>query len=424
MAIVKNQDLPLGEIEDQLDPPIPFDDQYRRTLGEGIYHPKLPVGEEMVTFSKKESRPAERSSSKFSKPANREAWREKFKECLACWAAQVDTEEDIDECHSAGSRHYVKPWVYVPGAQNTYFQQFMKDCLDWNATHSEEKFPKCDDLMPQPSEFEVCGGDFQEFEFTHENGPHLTNWPCGGYVDALTWEAPGNIDLCPELIQLEFEDLDFRRGCAFATKKDPELCCCTEMPALEMSYTTLEMGLNEQQVLSVDPAFPGCPPYEWELDGPGQFSDPTETTITYTAPVTAVGCPKANITLRDKCETTANISIRITGWWETYLQYEWVLAWTTSCIPYQPEIIYHWYIYRYSRYCGTGEIEFGPTYETEITTGSPDPETSPTFCCDEGEDEDCLLCVGGGQNRYGKMFTTGLCHLCKEVPPECCPQEE
>jgi hypothetical protein len=63
MAIVKNQNLPLDEIEDQLTPPIPFVDTYRRVLSEGIDHPRLEAGYEIVTFSKKESRPANRSKS-------------------------------------------------------------------------------------------------------------------------------------------------------------------------------------------------------------------------------------------------------------------------------------------------------------------------------------------------------------------------
>jgi hypothetical protein len=235
MAIVKNQDLPIDEVEDQLDPPITFIEQYRRTLGEGIDHPKHPAGDETVTFSKRESRPATRSSSEFSKPISREEWRDEFKDCLECWEKQYDTEEDLNECTNYGSRQYVKPWSYVPGAKNTYFNQFMSECLLWAKENPGVPMEKCDE----------------------ETIP------------------PGS-------------------------------------PGIAIVYDSLIMGCGEEQSLSVDPAEPGCPPYEWQVSGGGDLSTYEGAGVTYSAPESNSNCTvKPVITVTDKWGKEATVSLAV-----------------------------------------------------------------------------------------------------------------
>lgn len=312
MAIVKNQDLPLEDIEDQVDPPIPFVDTYRRVLSEGIDHPKLPAGEEVVTFSKKESRPASSSGSPFSKPAGREAWRQRFKECLNCWGVQVDTDEEIDPCQSAGSRKYVKPWEYVAGARNTVFHQFMKECLNWAVGFPDEKFPKCEDLEVSADSNEFCPNGQIFFTATNGNDVVIVGVDCGTIVDTMVWQAPATWAECPDEVKIYFDDEDGRKGCVSLHKMSEEECCCAINPEVEIHYDSLIMGCSEIQTLSLNPDAVGCAPYAWSIEGGGELSSYEGESVDYTAPETNPGCASnPSITVTDACGNTSTVHLAI-----------------------------------------------------------------------------------------------------------------
>lgn len=312
MAIVKNQDLPLDYIEDKVDPPIPFIDSYRRVVGEGIDHPELPAGEEIVTGRKTESRPGTRSDSEFSKPSDREAWRDEFKNCLACWGNQVDTEGEVDPCHSAGSRHYVTPWEYVSGAQNTYFNQFMKECLDWAVAHPGEIFPKCEDLQIGQSDDDFCPNGQISFSVSNGVNPAITGMTCGELYAPMIWQAPAIWGDCPEEVIIYFTDDDGRKGCGYLHRMTEIECCCEINPELEISYTALTMGCGAEQELGINPDAHGCAPYSWELDGDGSISETEGETTIYTSPESNPQCvSRPTITLRDGCGNSAAIQLAI-----------------------------------------------------------------------------------------------------------------
>lgn len=312
MAIVKNQDLPLEDIEDKLDPPIPFIEQYRRTLDEGIDHPALPAGEETVTYSKSWSRPATRSEGTSSPTETNQAWRDKFRECLDCWENQVDTEEEVDDCHSAGSRHYVKPWEYVPGAQNTYFNQFMKDCLDWAKANPGKKFPKCEDLEPVPSPFEYCPGEVKNFTVGNGKNPVVVSADCGEKTGDLEVTITADPETCPEECEVKFSDDDGRKGCAEGTKKADEECCCSQEIPLAIVYSTLLMTCGGEQTFTIDPEQAGCEPYTWSLEGGGSIEHTEGDHTKYTAPATNPECAlNPTIKLTDSCGVESEIKLAV-----------------------------------------------------------------------------------------------------------------
>lgn len=301
MAKVKDQSIPTDQFEDTLDPPIDFKDQYRRALSEGIDHPKLPPGEEIVTFSKKESRPAQRSDSPYYNKPVQQAWRNEFSSCLECWKSQYATEAEIEACHSAGSKHYVEPWYYVPGAKPTYFAQFMSACLNWAKTNPGTLYPKCEDLVFSPEHPTYCPNSAIEIIFTNGTAPYAVT-PSAGSVDAnLIWHAPALWDDCPELVTFEAVDADGRKGCSEISKV-----------TFALLYDSLIMGCDEEQIFQVNPDSPGCPPYVWELSGGGELIDNEDGSATYTSPPTNPNCvSNPTITLTDDVGNTTQVKLAV-----------------------------------------------------------------------------------------------------------------
>ena len=313
MAKVIDQTLPTENIEDALDPPIEFLDQYKKTLALPSPHPGLPAGEEILTATKKESRTdtTDAYATYLSPPTNSQ--RELFKSCLECWREQVDTEEDIDPCFSAQSRHYVKPWVYVPGAPYPFFREFMSQCLSYKNSHPGEIYPPCENLLPDPPSFEFCPNDIKDFTVPNGVNPILLEANCGTVTGPLQWTAPASFDECPDTATLTFQDDDGRKACAIGLPGNEEDCCCTDPPPLAISYTSLWMQITQQQELTVDPENPGCPPYLWAVTSGGGSLDTTEgDTVTYTAPATNTGCAdNPTISLHDACDQETEIQLAI-----------------------------------------------------------------------------------------------------------------
>lgn len=315
MAKVKNQSIPTDQFEETLDPPIDFKDQYRRALSEGIDHPKLPAGEEIVTFSKKESRPAQRSDNPYYDKPDQQSWRDKFSECKECWKTQYRTDAEINDCHSAGSRHYIEPWTYIPGAQNTAYNQFMSECLNWAKDNPDAAYPKCEDLNISPKEFTICPDDLLPFDVTNGNSPHIVSTNYGTITGDLSIQFPETLEECPETIEVKFIDSDQRKACATGrAKTEDEQCCCNPTPVV-ISYDSVIMDLNQQQTLSIDPNFPGCPPYSWFLDGGGSLDTTEGDTVVYTSPASNPNCAlNPHISVEDSCGTVCAVHFTVSNY--------------------------------------------------------------------------------------------------------------
>jgi hypothetical protein len=328
MAKVKNQSIPTDEFEENLDPPIALRDQYRRGLSEGIDHPKLPAGQEIVTFSKKESRPAQRDKNKyFNKPKAKEH-RKAFSDCAWCWHNQVFFDFMIDPCHSAGSRHYVTPWEWIPGAQNTAYNKFMQECLDYEKANPGIPFPRCSDIKVYPSAIDYCPGDKITFTVFTVKFP-VTIWADAGTCGpGLKWTAPATREECPSSVKVSFQDVEERKACYDFPLKPIEECCCEELPGFALVYLSLQMQCNESQAVSIDPDNPGCPPYTWELSGGGTLTRLTDESYLYEAPASNPDCANnPTITVTDKCGEQAfvkfavNCSLLGVAFWQTtYVQ--------------------------------------------------------------------------------------------------------
>jgi len=223
MAKVVNQDLPLEDIEDELDPPIPFLDQYRRTLSEGIDHPKYPAGTEGVNSTKRGARMAQRDTNPyFDKPAARE-WRDDFKECLDCWNKQANFEEDIDPCTKQGSKHWTQPGMPKRAKRSVYFKLWMENCLNFRAANPGVEWTWCDEDNPPddapdpvlsfPSQTVPCGGSM---DITVDNAfegcaPYQWSISGGGEISGeegstITFDAPGANAGCSLNINITVSD--------------------------------------------------------------------------------------------------------------------------------------------------------------------------------------------------------------------------
>jgi hypothetical protein len=241
-----------------------------------------------------------------------QAWREEFRGCLDCWENQVDTEEDLDDCDSAGSRHYVKPWTYVPGAKSTFFNSFMKSCLDWAKANPGTPYPACENLDVTPDDYEYCPNGEIFFTAQNGNGAYIVGADCGEITGVMLWTAPADTGECPEETKIYFEDADGRKGCVYLIKKDEDECCCEINPEVGIEFVSLQMSCSESQDLGIDPEAQGCPPYAWALDGGGSLSDTEGLTVTYTAPASNPNCENnPTITVTDKCGNSGQIKIAV-----------------------------------------------------------------------------------------------------------------
>jgi hypothetical protein len=316
MAKVKNQDIPTDQFEETLDPPLDFKDQYRRVLSEGIDWPKLPAGEEVVTYSKKESRPAQRSDSRYWDKPKAKTQRRAFSDCAMCWHNQYFFESQVNPCHSAGSRHYVTPWEWVPGAQHTAYNKFMQECLDWEGIHPGVPFPRCDDLRIYPSAHDFCPADEITFEVPNAL-PAVTMWATAGTCfPGYLWKAPETWPECPTSVIVYFEDSEGRKGCYTLQRKPETECCCATSWGFGLIADTLLMSCYQSQTIEVDPDSPGCPPYEWSLSGGGTLTpdpdDPDHKSALYEAPATNPNCAyNPTITVTDLCANTSEIKIAV-----------------------------------------------------------------------------------------------------------------
>ena len=338
MAKVKNQSIPTDEFEEKVDPPIALRDQYRRVLGEGIDHPKLPAGQEIVTFSKKESRPAQRDKNKyFNKPKAKEQ-RKAFSDCAWCWHDQVFFDFMIDPCHSAGSRHYITPWEWIPGAKNTAYNKFMQECLDYEAANPGIPFPRCSDIKVYPSAIDFCPGDHITFTVFTVKFP-VTIWADAGTCGpALEWTAPATREECPASVKVYFQDVEERKACYVFPLKPVEECCCEELPGFALEYLSLQMQCNESQAVSIDPDNPGCPPYTWELSGGGTLTRLTDESYLYEAPASNAGCANnPTITVTDKCGEEAFVKFAVNCYSNApaFWHYHWIRQtyWDVHCPP-------------------------------------------------------------------------------------------
>ena len=88
----------------------------------------------------------------------------------------------------------------------------------------------------------------------------------------------------------------------------------TPCPVLaDISYTTLQMSVDEEQNLSVNVTTPGCgtPTYLWEItSGGGTLSSSSGSSITYTAPSSNAGCTSSP-TIKLSCNAVEIDSITI-----------------------------------------------------------------------------------------------------------------
>lgn len=315
MAKVKDQDIPTDQFEETLDPPLEFKDQYRRVLSEGIDWPKLPAGEEVVTYSKLDSRPAQRSDWKYFNKPKAKTHRRSFSDCAMCWHNQYFFESSVNPCHSAGSRHYVTPWEWVPGAQNTAYNKFMQECLDWETIYPGVPFPRCDDLRIYPSSQDFCPSD--EITFTVPNAfPPVTMWATAGTCfPGYLWKAPTTWEACPPLVTIYFEDSDARKGCYEVKRKQESECCCATTWGIALIADSLLMACDQTQTIEVDPEVPGCPPYTWSLGGGGTLTpspDPDHASASYHSPLTNPNCVNnPTITVIDACGDTTQIKIAV-----------------------------------------------------------------------------------------------------------------
>jgi hypothetical protein len=312
MAKVKNQSIPTDSFEETLDPPIDFKDQYRRALSEGIDWPKLPAGVEIVTFSKKESRPAQRDKNKyFNKPKAKEH-RKAFSDCAWCWHAQLFFDFSVDPCHSAGSRHYLTPWDWIPGARNTAYNKFMQECLDYERDNPGIPFPRCGDINIYPSALFFCPKDEITFSVYNLTYP-LTIWATAGTCGpGVKWTAPNTWAGCPSSVTVYFEDSEGRKGCYELKRKAITECCCGEPPDLLISYTTLAMQCGQDQTLIINPASPGCPPYSWSLTGGGSLNVEEGDQVVYSAPLTNDDCSlNPSISVEDNCGTVCTVQLAV-----------------------------------------------------------------------------------------------------------------
>lgn len=418
MAIVKEQEVPTTDNEDNLDPPVEFIKQYRRLLSEGIDHPKLEAGYEIITASKKESRPAQRSRWRYYNKPENEAWREVFKKCLACWRTYADTDAEEDTCRSAGSKHYVKPWHYVPGAILTWFNSFMKKCLDWQVTHPGEIYPTCEDLIPIPQIFEYCPGDTVAFTFQNGNTPFIDSTDCGTPIGTLEIEIPFQNENPPQTCTVHFKDSDGRRGCAYGTQKPLDQCCCATTPPVEILYTTLAMQCSESQGFSVDPDYPGCPPYNWTLSGGGSLSANTGDSTTYTAPDTNPSCTlNPTITLQDSCGSSRSIQLAVNCYTiATSAFKEWACttgadgsSWCASRWGYPSVNTRNWYYFPNYYLCNGTFLSAGPGNNAMACKG-PVLDCCGYFHLAKIDDYcDCLtgyqFCTGALGNCMKRKFT-------------------
>jgi hypothetical protein len=415
MALVKNQNIPTDIIEDGLDPPIEFIDQYKRTLSEGITIPCLDPTWNVVTKTKKDSRPSEQSDVLPGPGQDSLEWREEFKKCEECWKLQYPTDNLVNDCSSLGSKHYYTPWKYIPGAQNTYFNLFMKECLLWHSSHSVPDYPLCETLLPTPKYFDFCQGEIITFTFSNGNTPYIDSYPCGSLVNTTTWEAPADPDLCSNSIQINFVDLDGRKGCSIGTKIPFDECCEILHPTLEIAYTTLVMDCLETQWLSVDPVNPGVPPYEWSLQGGGSLYPLTGPSTLYTAPATNPNCVNNPIiTLTDSCLHTADLPLAINCAGSALAGA--IITWTliSSCVciasyltpPVSYEINY-WNVE--VRFFNCDGFEYISSSGYSYLWGDPPQQGVPHFaCCGASGEEYCFTCATGTCPQGMAFFTCSL----------------
>lgn len=312
MAKVINQRLPVEGVEETLDPPIEFIKTYRRALTEDINDDRMPSNEGIVSYTKKDTRPATRNTATPGPSTKSKAHRREFSDCEDCWRGQPPFDENIDPCHSAGSRHYMKPWSYIPGAKHTAFNKFMSDCLNWKVAHPGTKYPRCEDLQIDPDTLRYCPGDPNDFEVKNGNNPAIAAVDAGEITGPLQWTPPEDYEDCPETVIIQFTDTDGRKGCAIATREDEAECKCQKPYELEILFATSAMLCSESQVLSVDPEAPGFPPYEWDLTGGGSLSTLKGESTVYTAPETNPNCVgNAEIILTDACGKSRALHIAV-----------------------------------------------------------------------------------------------------------------
>lgn len=312
LAIVENQNIPTEHVEDQVDPELDFKDQYRRVLCESLPIDTAPAGTELVTYSKKDSRAASRSSSRPGPSAGQIDQRDKFNECLECWRGFVESADLAGECGSGESKGYRPDIPWYPNSGGDTFHDWMRRCLNWKREHPDEKHPGCDDLRVVPQKFSFCAGETVVFTVDNGNNPSLNSASCGTIVGTLSWQATGAGGGCGEEAKLIFTDMDGRKGCAFGKEKGIEDCCCFENATLSLLYDSLVMSCGSTQMVGVDPDNPGCPPYEWELSGEGEISSLEGTGVTYQAPLTNPNCQgNATIRVMDGCGKGAEVTFAV-----------------------------------------------------------------------------------------------------------------
>lgn len=256
MAKVTNQQIPTSHIEEKTSPPIGEIDQYTKTLSQAINWQKLPPGQEIVTYSKKDARPRTRSNHPYYDNPVQALNRAYWQKCATCWHKQFSYESQVNYCDTFGSKHYFTPWHWIPGAKNTYYNVFMKDCMNWMLSTKGLPFPKCIGLTIDPPSFTFSANQQTKFNLKttvyepDRTAPPptypITEWAdCGSIIAPQTWQAPSDISTCPNKINVYFNDAVGRKGCAQGTKQTIKhkiiaaICCTGWVSAAPGGITTL-----------------------------------------------------------------------------------------------------------------------------------------------------------------------------------------
>lgn len=313
MATVTNQNIPTDHVEDALDPPIEEITQYRKTLTEGLPIAEAPAGTDRVYFTRKGARMAERDASTPGPSPLQEWWRDLFADCVNWWKGLPNSTDTPDICSNNADKNYREGEPWYPHSGGTAYHNWMEMCLDHEHEHPKTTPPIIDALIVRPQTFNFCPNQDFLFDVTNAVPPLSSSANCGELNDVDIWTAPEFVADCGEKVTIVFTDKDGRKGCAIGYPIEGDECCCIGTEEIAIDYDSLLVNCGFSQIFNIAPEMPGCPPYEWSLEGDGELeiSEDGEL-VTYTAPDSNPDCAnKPTIRVEDKCGNQAEITLAI-----------------------------------------------------------------------------------------------------------------